>query len=45
MGMMDRWMEVGVHLGIGIKPTIGFPWGACWEGWEGWDVWQRFEDG
>jgi len=20
--MMGRWMEVGVHMGIGIKPTI-----------------------
>jgi hypothetical protein len=41
---MGRLMEVEVHLGIGIKPTTGFPLGACWEGWEGWDVWQGFED-
>jgi hypothetical protein len=39
---MGGWMEARTHLGIGVKLTINFPLGACYESW---DVWQRFGDG
>jgi hypothetical protein len=39
---MGGWMEVGAHLGIGIKLTISSPSGACCKGW---DAWQCFGDG
>ncbi len=29
MGMMGKWMEVGTHLGIGVKLTFGSPLDAC----------------
>jgi hypothetical protein len=31
--MMGKWMEDGTHLSIGVKLTIGFPLGACWNSW------------
>jgi hypothetical protein len=34
MEMMGKWMEVGTHLGIKVKLTVGFPSSACWDGWD-----------
>jgi hypothetical protein len=33
MGMLGEWMEVGTHLGIGVKLIVGSPLGAYWDGW------------
>lgn len=31
---MGGWREVTTQLGIGIKPTIGFPSSVYQEGWD-----------
>jgi hypothetical protein len=38
MGMMGKWIKVGVHFGIMEKLTTDSLSNACWDGWDKWDV-------